>query len=62
MVMTFDTSLLALVMLLCWEWPLWAVTSFWLPFTFITGTYLSSNLFKVPSGAWFRRVSAFLSA
>ena len=43
----------ALVMLLCWEWPLWAVISFWLPFTFITGTYLSSNLFKVPSGAYF---------
>ena len=60
--MTFDTSLLALVMLLCWDWPLWSVTSFWLLFTFITGTYLSSNMNKVAAGAWFSLMLAFILA
>ena len=55
-VMTLDTSLLAILMLAGWEWHPAAVAAFWLVFTTITGTYLSSNLLKVPKGAWFRQV------
>lgn len=55
-VMTLDTSLLAILMSAGWEWHPAAVAAFWLPFTAITATYLSSNLLKVPKGAWFRRV------
>ena len=55
-VMTLDTSLLAIVMLTAWEWSAWGVGAFWLFFTFITSAYLSSNLEKVPKGAWFRCV------
>ena len=31
-----------------------AVGAFWLFFTFVTGTFLSSNMSKIPEGAWFR--------
>jgi hypothetical protein len=55
-VMTLDTSLLAILMTAGWEWHPAAVAAFWLLFTAITGAYLSSNLFKVPKGAWFRQV------
>lgn len=52
-VMLLDTCLLALVMLLAWEWPTLVVSAFWLFFTFISAAYFSSNLEKVPTGAWF---------
>ena len=55
-VMTLDTSLLAILMTAGWEWHPAAVSAFWLLFTAITGAYLSSNLLKVPKGAWFRQV------
>lgn len=51
--MCLDTALLALVMLLAWEWHWLVVLTFWLVYTFISGAYLSSNVKKVPHGAWF---------
>ena len=52
-VMLLDTSLLALVMVTAWEWSPVAVFAFWLPYTVITGAFFSSNVQKVPKGAWF---------
>jgi len=52
--MLLDTSLFALVAITAWEWHVLAVGSFWAVFSFICGAYLSSNVSKVPKGAWFR--------
>ncbi|KAI7844072.1 hypothetical protein COHA_002216 [Chlorella ohadii] len=51
-VMLLDTSLLALVMVTAWQWHLGVVSAFWLIFTFETGAFFSSNVEKVPQGAW----------
>ncbi|PRW58025.1 Potassium transporter family isoform C [Chlorella sorokiniana] len=51
-VMLLDTSLLALVMITAWQWHLGVVAAFWLVFTFETGAFFSSNVQKVPEGAW----------
>lgn len=60
--MMLDTLLFALVALAVWEWPLWGVGSYSAFFLFITGAFFSSNLEKVPKGAWFPLVvSAVLS-
>ena len=53
MVMVIDVLLLSLVMLLDWDWPFIVTGFFWLVYTFIGATYLSSNVAKVPHGAWF---------
>eukprot|EP00887_Chlorella_sp_A99_P002108 scaffold21.g2108.t1 len=52
-VMLMDTTLLAVLALVGWGWSALATTAFWLVFSFICGAYLSSNLEKVPKGAWF---------
>ncbi|KAL4425076.1 hypothetical protein ABPG77_010390 [Micractinium sp. CCAP 211/92] len=52
-VMLLDTSLFVIVALTAWEWNTVAAGAFWLFFTFVTGAFLSSNLSKVPKGAWF---------
>lgn len=52
--MLLDTSLFVIVALTAWEWHALAAASFWLIFSFITGAFLSSNLSKIPKGAWFR--------
>lgn len=61
-VMLLDTSLFVLVALTAWEWNVLAAGAFWAFFSFVTGAYLSSNLSKVPKGAWFSlALSAALS-
>ncbi|KAL4425077.1 hypothetical protein ABPG77_010391 [Micractinium sp. CCAP 211/92] len=59
-VMLLDTTLFVIVALTAWEWNVVAAGGFWVFFTFITGAFLSSNLSKVPKGAWFSLVLAFI--
>ena len=35
-----------------WKWPLWAVFATLIPFGFIDVVFLTSNLLKIPDGAW----------
>ena len=35
-----------------WKWPMWAVLAVLLPFGFIDAVFLTSNLLKIPDGAW----------
>lgn len=56
--MIIDTLLLAMVMLMSWNWHPAIVGAFFLFYTFISGAYLSSNLEKIPHGAWFSIVLA----
>ncbi|MET4684250.1 potassium transporter Kup [Brevundimonas faecalis] len=35
-----------------WRWPLWAVLAVLIPFGFIDAVFLTSNLLKIPDGAW----------
>jgi KUP system potassium uptake protein len=35
-----------------WKWPLWAVLATLVPFGFIDLVFLTSNLLKIPDGAW----------
>mgnify|MGYP005982992487 FL=1 len=35
-----------------WRWPLWAVLGVLIPFGFIDAVFLTSNLLKIPDGAW----------
>ena len=35
-----------------WKWPLWAVAGALVPFAFIDSVFLTSNLLKIPDGAW----------
>jgi KUP system potassium uptake protein len=35
-----------------WRWPLWAVAGTLIPFAFIDTVFLTSNLLKIPDGAW----------
>ena len=35
-----------------WKWPLWAVAGTLTPFGFIDTVFLTSNLLKIPDGAW----------
>jgi KUP system potassium uptake protein len=40
------------VIRLKWKWPLWAVLGALIPFGFIDTVFLTSNLLKIPDGAW----------
>jgi KUP system potassium uptake protein len=35
-----------------WKWPMWAVWGTLIPFGFIDTVFLTSNLLKIPDGAW----------
>ena len=35
-----------------WKWPMWAVLATLVPFGFIDAVFLTSNLLKIPDGAW----------
>jgi KUP system potassium uptake protein len=35
-----------------WNWPMWAVLGCLIPFGFIDSVFLTSNLLKIPQGAW----------
>ncbi|RZJ98317.1 MAG: potassium transporter Kup [Brevundimonas sp.] len=35
-----------------WQWPMWAVLGCLIPFGFIDTVFLTSNLLKIPDGAW----------
>ncbi|QDH74836.1 potassium transporter Kup [Brevundimonas sp. M20] len=35
-----------------WKWPMWAVLGCLIPFGFIDTVFLTSNLLKIPDGAW----------
>ncbi|HAD84695.1 MAG TPA: potassium transporter Kup [Brevundimonas sp.] len=35
-----------------WKWPMWAVLLTLVPFGFIDAVFLTSNLLKIPAGAW----------
>ena len=35
-----------------WKWPMWAVLGTLIPFGVIDGVFLTSNLLKIPDGAW----------
>ena len=35
-----------------WKWPMWAVAGTLIPFAFIDAVFLTSNLLKIPDGAW----------
>lgn len=35
-----------------WRWPLWATLAVLIPFGFIDAIFLTSNLLKIPDGAW----------
>lgn len=52
-VMLLTTFLVSLLMIVGWAWHPLAVGTFWLIWTFIEAAYFSSNLEKVPKGAWF---------
>jgi len=44
-----------------WKWPMWAVLGTLIPFGFIDSVFLTSNLLKIPDGAWMPLVlGAFL--
>ena len=51
--MVIDTFLLAMVMLVSWNWHPALVGAFTVIYSFISCAYLSSNLEKIPHGAWF---------
>lgn len=35
-----------------WKWPMWAVAGTLIPFALIDSVFLTSNLLKIPDGAW----------
>ncbi|MNI13946.1 potassium transport protein Kup [compost metagenome] len=35
-----------------WKWPMWAILLTLVPFGFIDAVFLTSNLLKIPNGAW----------
>ena len=52
-VMVIDTFLLSIVMLVAWHWHPLPVSIFCMVYSFISFAYFSSNLEKIPHGAWF---------
>ncbi|KAL3957317.1 hypothetical protein ACCO45_007895 [Purpureocillium lilacinum] len=56
------TCMVALVAILVWRLPLYAVVPVWLVFAALDGAFLSSVFEKVPDGAWFTLVLAFILA
>lgn len=51
-VMLINTLMAYSVIRLKWKWPLWAVLATLIPFGFIDSVFLTSNLLKIPDGAW----------
>ncbi|KAK4560481.1 hypothetical protein LTR86_005678 [Recurvomyces mirabilis] len=56
------TNLVTLVAIIVWRIHPAIVFAVWLPFILLDGLYLTSALTKVPSGAWFTLMLAFLLA
>ena len=54
------TSMVALVALIVWRLPLTVVITCYVIFAALDGLYLSSSATKVPDGAWFTLVLAFV--
>ncbi|PSC70116.1 potassium transporter 12 isoform A [Micractinium conductrix] len=55
-VMLVDTTLLTIVMITAWRCNILLAGTFWLVFTFITASFFSASVLKVPKGAWFSLV------
>ncbi|NJC40767.1 KUP system potassium uptake protein [Brevundimonas alba] len=51
-VMLINTMMAYPVIRRKWNWPLWAVFGALIPFGFIDTVFLTSNLLKIPDGAW----------
>mgnify|MGYP001251394009 CR=1 FL=1 len=51
-VMLINTLMAYSVIRKKWNWPLWAVALTLIPFGFIDTVFLTSNLLKIPDGAW----------
>ena len=51
-VMLINTLMAFSVIRRKWKWPLWAVLGALIPFGFIDAVFLTSNLLKIPDGAW----------
>ena len=51
-VMLINTLMAWFVITHKWKWPLWAVLGTLIPFGFIDAVFLTSNLLKIPDGAW----------
>ncbi|OYX56072.1 MAG: potassium transporter Kup [Brevundimonas subvibrioides] len=51
-VMLINTLMAYSVITKKWKWPLWATLGALVPFGFIDSVFLTSNLLKIPDGAW----------
>ncbi|WGM32799.1 potassium transporter Kup [Brevundimonas sp. NIBR11] len=51
-VMLINTLMAYSVITKKWKWPLWATLACLVPFGFIDSVFLTSNLLKIPDGAW----------
>jgi KUP system potassium uptake protein len=51
--MFITTCMLGVLARAVWRWPLWAAIGLTAVFILIDGTYLASNLTKIPDGGWF---------
>ncbi|WP_309629588.1 potassium transporter Kup [Brevundimonas sp.] len=51
-VMLINTLMAYSVITKKWKWPLWATLGALIPFGFIDSVFLTSNLLKIPDGAW----------
>jgi len=51
-VMLINTLMAYTVITRKWKWPLWATLGALIPFGFIDVVFLTSNLLKIPDGAW----------
>ncbi len=51
-VMLINTLMSYSVITKKWKWPLWATLGALVPFGFIDSVFLTSNLLKIPDGAW----------
>ena len=50
--MLVNTMMAYFVITKKWKWPLWAALATLIPFGFIDMVFLTSNLLKIPDGAW----------
>jgi KUP system potassium uptake protein len=51
-VMLINTLMAWFVITKKWNWPIWGVLATLIPFGFIDSVFLTSNLLKIPDGAW----------
>jgi KUP system potassium uptake protein len=51
-VMLINTLMAYFVLKHKWKWPMWAVLGSLIPFGFVDSVFLTSNLLKIPDGAW----------